>query len=480
MNPESLAHSLRKLSISLHGFSGIEDEKFLGMKGDVVPNGGGVKTKSSCCSGTGTGVEEKDGHVSPLPLPEHIIQIIIDIIRQEKEVELMACADEDAAYTHKAIQHAKSFDGDLRSLSLVSRLWTQLAWHALGRKLVLIMDARRLNAVSRAVESPLYGPWTQHVEILEMPYAPTRGKEYVDDIWRKAQQVISRLENVRTLTINSKILAFTSVRMRDTLQNLKSLEEISVINTGVLGMMIPMFDVDVSRLFDFPMPLLQRMTFRRCLPVPLDLTGHPLTLGVRGASDLSVQLSALKPLLFSHLESCFSISTSSFIYEEETNRWLIDQLNISNTASHCGEGCTYEDAFGVCARVRSLRLVAGARNPDPFCTLKVLRNFTQLKEVHLATVDSPTQDIFEALSMRLETAIFAIGSVRTIRECGALDELLFQFCDARRSTLRHVVLSLGEGEPTYCTNLFTSTKVFCHKNGIGFRAICDSAILALC
>ncbi len=148
-------------------------------------------------------------------------------------------------------------------------------------------------------------------------------------------------------------------------------------------------------------------------------------------------------------------------------QWVVDELKASNLSSHCGEGCLYEDAFGVCARVRSLHLAVASKSPSPSCLTKVLRNFSHAKAARLVLVDLPTQDIFDSLSHTLESAVFELKSVPTLQEAGALDEKFARFCGARRGTLHRIVLSLSEGEGEQ-TRVFPSTQAWCSKYSVEF------------
>ncbi|KLO19056.1 hypothetical protein SCHPADRAFT_88378 [Schizopora paradoxa] len=410
--------------------------------------------------------------VSPLPLPEQIIQLVIDEILQEKERAVAAFAHEDSQSTSNAIDRAFRFDADLKSLCLVSRLWTHPARCALGRRFVLILDEKRLPRLPLALENPLYGPWTTQIDLLEIPCVALRDRQSVDGVWSLIQRVVGRLENIRSFTVNSRILWSSGVRLPSLLPRFKILEEFVLINTGII------VTSDSTELYQklanlsFELPLLRRMTYIRCLSVG-DSNSEPdcQPLTSQGSANLSDQLQAIKTSLFSSFNCCFMASLVSFVFDRDEMRWLVDELTATHLRSICHGQCNYNDPSGVCASIRSLRIVGDSKRITSPCIANLLRNFHNVKVLHLSLQMLPDREVLDALPSTLEEAVFKIKGTQMECDLWPFDDRLSRFCHTHRSKLRRLEVALGEIE---CSNHGTSlplTDTFCQAHDVKFAVL---------
>lgn len=411
---------------------------------------------------------------SPLPLPEQIIQLVIDEIRLDKERALAAVSHVDAESTSKAIDRAFRFDDDLKHLSLVSRLWTRPARCALGRRFVLILDEKRLPRLPIALESPLYGPWTTHIEMLEMPCAPLRDKNAANGIWALVRQVLGRLENAKSFTINSRILWSSGVRLPWLLPSFKNLEQVTLINTGIIVTSDSLDLYQKLANLSSELPLLRRMTYLRCLPVG-DSTSDWQPLPSQGPCDFPLQLQAIKASLFSSFNCCFMASLVSIAYDREDMRWSIDEMTATHLRSICSEKCKYSDPSGVCSAIRSLRVVGDVKRLNSPCMANFLRNFDNAKVLHLSFGMLPAQEVLDAVPNTLEEAAFKIKSRPNDGDFGPFDERLSRFCHAHRSKLRRLTLSLGDIEQSSHRVSFPLTDTFCGAHNVDFPVFCETA-----
>jgi len=357
---------------------------------------------------------------------------------------------------------------------LVSRLWMQPARRALGRRLVLIIDAKRLPRIPLALESPLYGPWTTHIEILEVPYTSTRDKGLVNEVWASVQGVLRRLENIRSFTINSRILWSSAVRLPWLLPRLKNLQELHVINTGIV---VTSDSLDLFQKIanvTSQMPFFRKVTLQRCLPVG-DSSYDVETSTSQDLADFAHKLHAIKSSIFSSFSCWFMAKSVSFVFDREEMQWSADEVTVTYMCGSCSKGCNYCDPSGACANVRYLRLTLFTNPFSISCTANLLRNFTNAAIVHLTLGSLPAQEIIDALSCRLEEVILEVMPRLELCELEEFDERLSRFCAARRSKLRQVTVSLGEDEDEQRNHvqLFPLTRALCKMHAMDFLVSCD-------
>jgi len=392
---------------------------------------------------------------SPLPFPEHIICLIIDQVRLDKERALAAAMADtnDLHLTQKSIDYAFRFDGDLWNLSLVSLLWTRLVRRALGQKLFLILDGNRKPKKPLDSENPLYGPWTTHVEILEMPHTSFPNNDYVETFWSVARCKVERLENVQSFTINTCIFAYVEYRLLQLLPCFKNMHELTLINTGLVFYGFGFFKMLAS--VTAQLPNLRRLSFRRyigegCRPYTTEATRDPFP----------NQLRALASALYSSSRCSFIAKFVSL--DREDGQWVPRTLKASHLCRSCPEDCSYNDPLRSFVGVQYLHIVKPSITPLPLCCAeKLVRNFTNTKVVRLECTNFavfPAQETLDALPAVLEELFMDVKPIPSSEEIEAFDKRLSRFCNSRTSTFRRVALSLGYSNQRVChPTLFPST-----------------------
>ncbi|EJD07641.1 uncharacterized protein FOMMEDRAFT_143963 [Fomitiporia mediterranea MF3/22] len=138
----------------------------------------------------------------PFTFPRVILNEVVDILAEERKVQLHVQRDTDGPYMGR-IEFEKT-DRDLRNMSLVCKDWTRPAQKALG-KIIALQDVRSVH-VMNALNSPLFGAWTREAVVFrhnrELDERSRRELLIsANEVWSLIARFVTRIPNLQTISL---------------------------------------------------------------------------------------------------------------------------------------------------------------------------------------------------------------------------------------------------------------------------------------
>ncbi|THH10368.1 hypothetical protein EW145_g1396 [Phellinidium pouzarii] len=374
----------------------------------------------------------------PFAFPRFVLDEVLDVLDEERRTSLLMKSEAVDPYLGRV--ETSKLDADLRSASLVCKEWRRPAQRTLGRILAL-QDVREVHLFS-AINGPLFGHWTRDVVVLRHnPKLDEMGRaiacERGDGVWLLIMRLLSRMPNVRTVSISTDWFEWPLRNVTEGLERMPALRELRLVQLGDISQLLGVYSGMGSAYADFVPP--------SELDESPGLAFQKLSLKIGSTSDLSLQY--IKWLTMPR---------------EGDNSFMLKSLLLDLSCCYGNErGCV--DVLEPCFRTLE-ELWINASGLGKGLLTRIFDNCLSLRRLTIVFRHTFEKSMFDHLPHSLED--ICVDFSFEIPDWDQWDQRAFLFITSRLHSLKRLRLRLVCAGLTDCRDKYLSSKALCKELGI--------------